>query len=472
MNKTLGSFYTRTALGAIVALAIAWHPAWAVMPPENRSGMDTTLVAPLTDSSTERFRPAPQGPQQPPVEKQFGDQLFYFVFAAIGDPHIRVPGSSDARYIKAMDKCQELLANYVGDINAHAAPVDFAVNLGDLTDLGKPEEFTAAKQITDSLRCPLYSVLGNHDNFQSDGKRAWKSYAGRDSATYDFDYRGFHFIVIDCTLNPYSPPYVDCNNVLRTWVAQNLAANSDKPTIVFSHFNMWQRPWNAMFDTTLHYAEYRGMPELRQILEDAGNVVAVINGHVHANRVEQHNGIYYVDIAATLVGPPSIRYFYVFPDKIEVTYAYISDPNLFDHVTDLCDQCCCCFSPSEVCAFVDGQVSDKQFTIPLVSLAAAPPATTAPPLLQSGPLALALRRDQAGRLRAVVSSGLIGPVDFSLHDVLGRKLDRASVWKDGPEVEADLTGSMARLRDLPAGIYFIRASLRGAVRTQKFVFVP
>jgi hypothetical protein len=105
------------------------------------------------------------------------------------------------------------------------------------------------------------------------------------------------------------------------------------------------------------------MAELRKVLEEAGNVVAVINGHVHANRVEIHNGIHYIDIGATLVGPPSIRYFYAFPDSIVVTYDYISNCTLFAYAVNQASLCTHCFDPVRVSAFIDGDKSDKEFTI-------------------------------------------------------------------------------------------------------------
>jgi len=265
----------------------------------------------------------------------------------------------------ALNLSSRLLVTYVSDVNSHTPPVDFVFQLGDLTDNGKPEEFAIARAIFDSLRCPLYPIVGNHDNMQSDNKQGWKDFAGRDSTNYAFDHSGFHFIVIDCTVDPYVAPRVHCDSTLLVWVARDLATNSDKPTFIISHFNMWERSWNAYFAIGGGYKEYKGMPSLRDILTAAGNVVAVINGHVHANRVEVHDGIYYIDIGATLVGRPSIRYFYVFPDKVEVTYAYLSDAGLSGRVEDLARQCHQCFDPTKVSDFIDGNDSDKRFTIPV-----------------------------------------------------------------------------------------------------------
>jgi len=459
------------SLAAVLLLAaLSYLPSHTCAAPEGSGTLDadTTLSdAPSGPGQEHEYSPPARTPAKPRA-RRIGESQSYFVFATIADSHLRDGGAPDIRYLKAMDRCRDVLSAYVRDINAHVPPVDFAVHLGDLTDLGATREFEMAREIMDSLSCPLYPVLGNHDNFKSDRKAGWLGFARRDSATYAFDIEGFHFVVIDCTLNPYQPPYVNCDSTLRVWVAENLSANSSKPTIVLSHYNMWQRHWNAMFDTTLHYAEYRGMPEMRGVLENAGNVVAVINGHVHANRVERHNGIYYVDIGATLVGPPSIRYFYVYPDRIDVDFEYLSDQSLYNHITDLCDECCCCFSPEEVCGFIDGTEADKRFAIPL-GLGPAAGAADAESLASPGSLALHIRSGVPGGVHASVFSDLTGLVDISLHDVLGRRLDRLGLWKNEAVLEVDLDKSLERIHELPAGVYFLRVSLRGVAHTEKLV---
>jgi 3',5'-cyclic AMP phosphodiesterase CpdA len=299
-----------------------------------------------------------------------------FTFAIIGDSHISTSTVYDSKYIKANDQSAALLATYVKDINQHVPPVSFVVHLGDITDTAAEEEFDEARGILDDLKAPLYPVVGNHDNFRSDGKQGWKKLTGRDSTTYAFDFRGFHFVVIDCTDDPYEPGGVNADGDLREWVKRDLARNRETPAIVFSHYNMWERSWNSQFDTTRHYKEYEGMGDLREVLKKAGNVVAVINGHVHANRVEVHDGIYYVDVGATLVGRPSVRYFSVYPDRIEADFAYISNGELLDYVLEVSRECASCFDRGKVADYADGSVADKRFTIALRPAAA--PAPTSP----------------------------------------------------------------------------------------------
>jgi predicted phosphodiesterase len=379
----------------------------------------------------------------------------------MADSHIKVSTSDDYRYLKAESISREILANFVRDINNHSPPVDFAVHLGDITEAGTVQEFNWARPILDSLACPLYPVVGNHDNFQGDFKQNFLDFSGLDSTHYSFDYFGINFIVIDCTLPRYLPPYVHCDALVRARTARDLAAKPDMPAIILSHYNMWERYWNAQFDTTASYAEYMGVPWLREVLEDAGNVVAVINGHVHANRVEVHNDIHYIDVNATLVGRPSIRYFYVYGDRIEVDYEYISDENLFSHVEGLCRWCTSCFNPDSVCAFIEGSEEDRRFTIDYEGHRAR--------VMRSEPACFEFEvmRDERGSLMAAVASEHTGVLNLSLYDVRGRRIDGCRLYKGGETMLIDLGREIPGLAGLSGGIYFILASLGDATRTRK-----
>jgi predicted phosphodiesterase len=324
-----------------------------------------------------------------------------FVFAVLADCHIpdsRVnPPGDDYAHLKALSIAQDLLANCVEDINNHVPPVDFTLVLGDMSDQGKAWELERAAQILGDLDAPYYPVVGNHDNFQDDDKRAWKNAFGYDSTTYTFEYGGFNFIVIDPTLDPYDPPdhVVLFDEGLRDYVRSILDREPLKPTFLINHYPLLNRCWDSMFrvyeeaggncldreerliseDTpperrgypggteAAYYRCYEGGAELRSILETHGNVVAAISGHVHANRMQVVNGITYIDVGATLVGKPSVRYFYVYDRRIEVDFEYISNDTLRNHVEGMCPRCRECSHPNQVCRFINGDLEDRRFTV-------------------------------------------------------------------------------------------------------------
>jgi len=386
---------------------------------------------------------------------------YLFVFAVIADTHIRVRyPMDDRRYLKAMTIAPQLLSTCVSDINRHRPRVDFVIHLGDVTDLGDSAEFAIAQELMDQLNMDWYAVVGNHDNFKSDGKRGWKNFARMDSTQYSFDYGNLHFVIIDCTLDPYVAPYVNCDSIVREWVRADLLRNRNKPTIVLSHFNMWERGWNAMFDTTSRYEEHLGIPELRQIFEESGNVVAVINGHVHANRVKVHNGIYYIDINALVVGKPSIRYFYVCKDRIVVTYEYLSDPNLLAHLADLCTKCTNCFDREKVCNFIDGRRRDKFFIIPL---------PVSPEVIASSPdpsFEIKIVGSTLSDVEILVSSSNIGKMYLSLYDVLGRSIEHL-VLSRAEGLQRFRVGDFLNSNRLSSGVYFLGIRTEDRLITHK-----
>ena len=389
-----------------------------------------------------------------------------FVFATIADSHIERYGPADYCYLKASHRSTHLLRAHVEDINNHIPPVDFVLHLGDITEAGRVPEFATAAEILAGLECPLYSVLGNHDNFLNDGKQAWKDFAGMDSTSYSFDYMNAHFVVVDCTMDPFVPPYVRCGPRLRQWVKSDLAASYPRPSFVICHYNMWERGWNAKFDTTQSYEEYEGMPALREVLERSGNVVAVMNGHVHASRAELHNGIWYIDVGATLVGWPLIRYFYVCPDRVEARFSYLSDG--FERwITDrLCRNCVCCFDPKSVCDFIDGEISDRVFTIDFEIALPGERVTGSGGGTEEEPM-IAIRMVSPGSyaVRALQPASL----NLSIYDVLGRKISGRTIPANNDEVYVNLPRDFPMIATLPDGVYFLRVSSPTASASTKLV---
>ncbi|MEI6171377.1 MAG: metallophosphoesterase, partial [bacterium] len=194
---------------------------------------------------------------------------------------------------KWMTRTEERLTAFTQTMNARA--VDFVVQLGDFVngwlvlgaDPGDPERIPSILAWADALYSafagPRYHVLGNHDLFNLD-KAEIRSILGLDSTYYSFDAGPFHFVALDVQ---YAQDGADLANTFSgvagfvpdaelAWLRQDLAANRDRPTVVFVHqmldafLEEWGRPLVA------------NQPDVQRVLEAAGNVIAVFQGHDHA----------------------------------------------------------------------------------------------------------------------------------------------------------------------------------------------
>ncbi len=198
--------------------------------------------------------------------------------------------------------------------------VDFVVQLGDFingwvvlgADPGDPERIASLLAWADGLYAafdgPRYHVIGNHDLYNLD-KAEIRDILRLERTYASFDVGPFHFVILDAQ---YAVDGSDLANTYTgvagfipgpelAWLRQDLAANADRPTILLIHqmldafIEEWGRPLIA------------NQPDVQLVLEQAGNVIAVFQGHDHASRHHVVNGIRYVTFVALVDrgGPPS-----------------------------------------------------------------------------------------------------------------------------------------------------------------------
>ena len=182
------------------------------------------------------------------------------------------------------------------------------VCLGDIVDAAPSVEEEAAylRAITaamDESGIPRHHVLGNHcvstltkEEFFEHAKTTTK--AGH----FSFDLGGVHFVVIDACFNKQMEPYGRDNFVWTDtnvppgqleWLADDLAA-TDKPAVVFTHQRLDLKP-------EANYA-VKQCVEVRKILEESRQVMAVFQGHSHKNELKEIKGIPYCTLAAMVEG--------------------------------------------------------------------------------------------------------------------------------------------------------------------------
>jgi len=169
--------------------------------------------------------------------------------------------------------------------------------LGDATRIGGL--LAEAVGLLDRFDGPIVHVAGNHD-FYDLSLAQYLEILEMETTVYGFDLGGFHFVVLDAEYEPDGTHYDHV--FLRVkghvppeqldWLRDDLAA-TDLPSVVLIH-----QPLDSDFDSLAGGPPVANHLEVRRILEDAGTVIAVFQGHDHENRYALIGGIHYVTFAA------------------------------------------------------------------------------------------------------------------------------------------------------------------------------
>ena len=205
----------------------------------------------------------------------------------------------------------ERLGSCVDAMNAW--PADLMIQLGDFinarfvlgAELGDPERIPGILEAAESIYAgfdgPRYHVLGNHDVGDLT-KAEFLERVNIDATSYSFDAGAYHFVVLDAQYRLdgtdrenefwYMQGYV--SPFLIEWLREELAATA-RPTIVCVHQRL-----------DLDFEQRHGGPEIvnhvevRDVLVEAGNVIAVFHGHDHWGGYSEIDGIYYFTFVALL----------------------------------------------------------------------------------------------------------------------------------------------------------------------------
>ena len=241
-------------------------------------------------------------------------------FGMFTDPHSAdAPPNGTRFYRESIAKMTECVARM------NTEKVDFLIELGDFKDQDRtPSEAStlryldAAEAAFGRFKSSRYHVLGNHD-MDSISKEQFLSRIAntgiaRDRSYYSFDAKGLRVVVLDANFTSSGADYNRGNfdwkdaNVPDgelAWLARDLASAS-MPAIVFVHQQL-----DGGGDHLV-----RNAAEVRSILEKAGNVLAVFQGHNHAGDYHLIGGIHYYTLKAMIEGSGEENNSYAFVDVL------------------------------------------------------------------------------------------------------------------------------------------------------------
>lgn len=257
-----------------------------------------------------------------------------FSFGLIADvQYADKDNGGERRYRASLTKLEEA----VGKLNRHA--LAFLANLGDSIDGRGDQSLTDLRRVLDVFtksQAPVRHVIGNH--CLELPRRELMPALGLDQGHYAFQFRGWQFLVLDTmevslksepgtaqrleaeawvANHPELPTY---NGALGpnqlAWLKSELteARKAQRNVVVLSHHPLATIPgheslllWNAV--------------DVRQVLSEAGCVVACFAGHDHVGAYVRTDGIHYLTMPGVVEAPTdSNRYAVVdvYRDRLEV----------------------------------------------------------------------------------------------------------------------------------------------------------
>jgi hypothetical protein len=218
-----------------------------------------------------------------------------FRFGILGDLHIGSP------------RAEELARAAVADLNSSGAAL--AIQLGDITDEGKEDQFLLAAEILGGLEMPLTTMMGNHDVLalgvtDLTGRAFYSSHFGREADGVLLEHEGWRFAVLDSATHLASPytafdlvtgSFLDLPGgaivrgsltVPQHEILAEVAEPGAPPAFVFLHHP--PQPY-AGFPPILFGLRDADSGRLHAVT-DSGNVWGVFAGHTHRNAITRRFG--------------------------------------------------------------------------------------------------------------------------------------------------------------------------------------
>lgn len=255
----------------------------------------------------------------------------HFSFVQINDIHLNISGN------EGYPKVEEKLRSVISSINSEEKfPLpDFVLFPGDIIQGTKfkflQPECEFSKKILDELKCPYFTVVGNHENMNTEGNlNAYKRIFGKDRVYYSFIHKGYHFILFNNSNGLGSAG--DSTTKRNEWLEKTLNEYDTYPKIIVCHIPLIAFREDAILRKSFGFWTYKlkGENTWGIIQKHSDRVIAVLNGHIHLTGVMKTNNsrlsflfpgdddIYHISPSGLASYPCHYAYFKVFENKIDV----------------------------------------------------------------------------------------------------------------------------------------------------------
>ena len=200
----------------------------------------------------------------------------------------------------------EIIDKLVDKINEDKP--DLSICLGDLIE----DTFNHDKDVINytyiwnklqNIQVPFYSVMGNHDLRTMNSRKEVEEIMGYQNATFSFDLNGYHFVILSTDTREdlgkddggiYKAHCMSKKEI--RWLKKDLDKN-ELPCIIFTHFGLAEdkQIGNYWFKKNPENALMSNRKEIKNIIKNHNNVIAIFNGHQHWTKQLKEDGKnYYV----------------------------------------------------------------------------------------------------------------------------------------------------------------------------------
>ena len=192
----------------------------------------------------------------------------------------------------------EELTNAITQINK-MKDINFVVFTGDNVAMAGEENLNGFIKATEKLKKPFYLVVGDKDVSKSKkmpkevyAKKLHKLLGRKSPKTLNYSFyskkKDIAFIVVDGAKDFLNMPNGYFNKTTMKWLKKELEKNRSKKIVLLQHFPVATKNTNEMVMTA-------NAKEYLNLINDYGNVIAVISGHFNMNDENLIHNVYFVE---------------------------------------------------------------------------------------------------------------------------------------------------------------------------------